>query len=178
VRIRNLVSGLIGLAMVAAFAAPAAAQGATRDMGGAMVRAGVSFLRVSGETGTGFLVDFGKPISTMGTGTVDIVGEFGFHNFGDFDTSFLELGGGPRFTFTPEGAKVKVIVQVVVGLFRVSSGGESANGFYFAPGGGVMFELTPAVSAFGQIDFIVGRIQGESDNSQRFTFGVAFNVGG
>jgi hypothetical protein len=169
-----MIRVLTGLGLVLALAAPAQAQ-ATREAG-ALVKAGISFLRVEGEMGTGFHVDFGKAMSEMNNGTIDIVVEFGFHNFGDFDVSFLEVGGGPRFSFTPEGAKIKVFVQVPVGLFRVSSGG-SANGFYFAPGGGVLFDLTEAVKAFGQLDFVIGRIQGETDNALRFTFGVAFGVG-
>lgn len=170
-----LVRILAALALTTALATPAMAQ--TRD-GGLLLSAGVSFLRIEGENGTGFKVDIAKSISALTNGTVDVVGEVGFHRFDFFDVNILNFGGGARVTMTPADSPVDIFGQFIFGIGRASEDGESATDPYAAPGGGVRFKVNDSVSVFGQYDFVLLLGDSIGDNGQRFTFGVVVRVGG
>ena len=190
VRIRTVITSLIGLALVLALAAPAAAQGAAASSDRPELGAGISFFRINDieETGTGFFVDLAKVIRPVGTANLSVVGDFGFHSF-DFGEGFgaktLTIQGGARI-----GAKVQdrvnVFGQFLIGLGRFSSDdcegeGCSDTGVAFTPGGGVNFGINEKLNFRAQIDFPIIRFseEGESftDKGPRYSFGISMPIG-
>jgi hypothetical protein len=116
-----------------------------------------------------------KIFSQMNNGGVAVAGELGWTT-GDFGST-LTLGAGPRYVMGLANSSVRPYVHVLVGLARYNFEFEdSANNFFVGPGGGVVFPLNDRVSAFGQVDIMI--IRGDfEDSGQRFTFGVALDVG-
>ena len=184
-RIRTVTTSLIGLALVLALAAPAAAQGAPASSDRPLLGAGVSFLKPTGEgseTGTGFFVDVAVPVRPMGNASIGIVGDFGFHNF-EFDRS-VSFAGGARFTATATD-RVHPFGQATIGVYRFSlksnTGCEedcSASEMALTPGGGVDVHLNDKFNFRGQIDFPIIFFEGDTDTAIRFSFGISMRLGG
>jgi hypothetical protein len=174
VRIRTVTTSLIGLALTVALAAPAAAQGAAAPSGPTFA-AGVSFLNIAEDTGTGFQVDLGYPVQSMNKGNIGVVGDFGWNSYGD-DISSLMFGGGVRFTGTAN-AKVQPFGQFLIGLFRASNVSDSESDMYVAPGGGVDIRLNDKWNFRGQIDIPIVFAESESETGVRFMFGVSTRIG-
>ena len=178
VRIRTVTTSLIGLAVTLALAAPAAAQRAAASSGPTFA-AGVSFLNIAEDTGTGFQVDLGYPVQSMNKANIGIVGDFGWNSYGD-GVSSLMFGGGGRFTGTAN-AKVQPFGQVLIGIFRVSvEDFDSDSELYIAPGGGIDFRLNDKWNFRGQIDFPIVMFdedEGGSETGVRFMFGVSTRIG-
>ena len=95
VRIRTVTTSLVGLALSLVLAAPAAAQGQAASSG-PLFAAGLSFLNIAEDTGTGFQVDLSYPVKVMTNSNIGIVGDFGWNAFGD-GISSLMFGAGGRF---------------------------------------------------------------------------------
>lgn len=178
-RIRTVTTSLIGLALSLALAAPAAAQGAAASER-PLLGAGVSFLSDGDETGTGFVVDIAKAVRQMEKAKISGVGDFGYHGWDGFKT--LSLMGGARFTatgierFAPFG-------QFTIGMIRLSADdcdgdGCSDTNLVFAPGGGVDIAINEKFNFRAQIDFLIIKFEGDTDNATRFTFGISMNLGG
>jgi opacity protein-like surface antigen len=179
---RTVSTAFIGLALVFMPAAPAAAQGVTIR---GLLGAGLSFLHISdcsGEcTGTGFVVDFAQTITALNKVAIGGVGDFGFNHFDGANT--FSVSGGVRFTGTAN-ARVQPFGQVLLGLFHLSvsdctgTGTEcSSNDFTLAPGGGVDIRLTDKVNVRAQVDFFIVMAEGETENAQRFWFGISIPLG-
>ena len=176
-RIRTVTTSLIGLALSLALAAPAAAQGAAATSGPTFA-AGVSFLNIAEDTGTGFQVDLSYPVRSMTNGNISVVGDFGWHTYGD-DVSSLMFGGGVRFTATGND-KFQPFGQFLIGAFRLSFGGDvdfSETEMYVAPGGGVDVRINDKWNFRGQIDIPIVLFEGESETGVRFMFGVSTRIG-
>lgn len=165
---KQMVKVFVAAAMVLAFAVPASAQGTGN---GAMVQAGLSFLHFDGFTPKGLDLEIAKAIKSMSNGSLDIVGDVAFHS--DNGTAWT-FAAGPRMTFAGND-KVKAFVQVLVGGIKFPEGSTDLT---FLPGGGVMFMLNGQVYIYGQVDFQYIKFDGGSENATRFTFGVAFPIGG
>ena len=179
VRFRTVISSLIGLALVLAMAAPAAAQGAAASSAGPTFAAGVSFLNIADDTGKGFQVDLSYPVSSMDKGSIGVVGDFAWHTYGD-DVSSLMFGGGVRFTATGND-KFQPFGQVLVGAFRIAFGDFSQTEMYIAPGGGVDVKLNDKWNFRGQLDIPIvmfSEEDGGSETGVRFMFGVSTRIGG
>lgn len=177
VRIRTVTTSLIGLALTLALAAPAAAQGAAASSGPTFA-AGVSFLNIAEDTGTGFQVDLGYPVQSMNKGNIGIVGDFGWNSYGD-EVSSLMFGGGVRFTGTTN-AKVQPFGQFLIGMSRFSNEFDSESDMYVAPGGGVDIRLNDKWNFRGQIDIPIVMFAedvGGSETGVRFMFGVSTRIG-
>lgn len=182
-RIRTVTTSLIGLMLVLAMAAPAAAQPAgSRPLLGA----GLSFLTDGDETGTGFMVDIGFPFLDMNGAVLSGVGDFGYHNFDGFST--LTYMPGVRFTAT-KSSRFQPFGQFLIGATHFSASdcegeGCSENDFTLAPGGGIDIRINDKFNFRGQVDFLIikfpGEFEGESDwdNATRFTFGISMKIGG
>lgn len=176
-RIRTVTTSLIGLALTLALAAPAAAQGAAASSGPTFA-AGVSFLNIAEDTGTGFQVDLGYPVQSMNKGNIGIVGDFGWNSYGD-EVSSLMFGGGVRFTGTTN-AKVQPFGQFLIGMSRFSNEFDSESDMYVAPGGGVDIRLNDKWNFRGQIDIPIVMFAedvGGSETGVRFMFGVSTRIG-
>ena len=169
---KQMMKVFVAAAMVVGFAVPAAAQGTTGVGSGALVQAGLSFLHFDGFTPKGIDLEVAKAIKAMSNGTIDIVGDLAIHS--DNGTG-LTFAGGPRLTFAGND-KVKAFVQVLIGVFKFTDGGDT--NLTFLPGGGVMYAVSPRVNVYGQVDFQIIKFEGGSDNATRFTIGVAFPIGG
>lgn len=179
VRIRTVTTSLIGLALSLTLAAPAAAQGAAASSGPTFA-AGVSFLNISEDTGTGFQVDLSYPVKSMTNGNIGVVGDFGWNSYGD-SISSLMFGGGVRFTGTGND-KFQPFGQFLIGVFRVSNGDfdVSETEMYVAPGGGVDIRINDKWNFRGQLDIPIvmfGEDVGGSETGVRFMFGVSTKIG-
>jgi hypothetical protein len=180
-----VISSLIGLALVLALAAPAAAQGAgATDAHRALLGVGVSFLRLSDCEDqcslTGFAVDVAKTIRTMDKVKIGGVGDFGWYNHEFFRA--LSLMGGARVTGTGS-AKFAPFGQFLIGMVRDSAKdcdgeGCSDTNLAFAPGGGVDIRINDKFNFRGQIDFVIIKFEGDTENATRFTFGISMLLGG
>jgi opacity protein-like surface antigen len=175
-----VTTSLIGLALSLALAAPAAAQGASAAGDRPLLGAGVSFLTDGDETGTGFAVDIAKAFRQMEKVKISGVGDFGYHGFDGFKT--MSIMGGARVTatgierFSPFG-------QFLIGVTRFSADdcdgeGCSESELTFAPGGGVDVAINEKFNFRGQIDFLIIKFEGNTENATRFTFGISVNLGG
>ncbi len=179
-RFRTVISSLLGLALVLAMAAPAAAQGAAATDGHrALLGVGVSFLTDGDETGTGFMVDIAKTIRSMEKVNIGGVGDFGFHTFDGLKS--MSFMGGVRATATGMD-KIMPFGQFLIGITRFSASdcdgeGCSDSNLSFAPGGGVDIRINDKFNFRGQIDFLIIKFEGGSDNATRFTFGISMAVG-
>lgn len=181
-RIRTVTTSLIGLALVLALAAPAAAQGAVAG-DAPELGVGVSFFRIFEQTGTGFFVDVAKPIKPMNQGSLGIVGDFGYHAFdGGKVMTFM---GGARFKSTAN-AKFSPFGQFLIGMARDSADdcdgeGCSSTNLSFAPGGGVNVAINDKFSFRAQIDFIMIRFSegdfSDTESGPRFSFGISMPIG-
>lgn len=179
VRIRTVTSSLIGLALALALAAPAAAQGQAASSGPTFA-AGVSFLNIAEDTGTGFQVDLAYPVKVMTNSNIGIVGDFGWNAYGDGFSSLM-FGGGGRFTGTAN-AKFQPFGQVLIGIFRLSSDDldDSDTELYIAPGGGIDIRLNNKWNFRGQIDIPIVMFdedEGGSETGVRFMIGVSTRIG-
>jgi hypothetical protein len=173
-----VTTSLIGLALVLALAAPAAAQGAAASSDRPLLGLGVSFLTDGDETGTGFAVDIAKAFRAMDKMKISGVGDFGFHSFDGFKT--ITFMGGARVTATGID-KVAPFGQFLIGATRFSVSdcdGCNETDLTFAPGGGVDIRLTDKINFRGQIDFLIIKFEGDTDNATRFTFGISMLLGG
>lgn len=161
----------LAAALVAALAAPAAAQDG--------LGAGISFLGDDG--GTGFLVDYSKPFQTQKTSTrLGWVGELSYFP-GDFSTLMVE--GGVRAS-GPAGEKINWLAHGMVGIihqsvdFNDGFGGlcdafdvdcsASHTGGVLTIGGGIEYALSPTAGVRGQLDIPIALTDG-GGNTTRFS---------
>jgi|SRR5688572_3368981 len=165
---KQMMKVFVAAAMVLAFAVPASAQGTGAS--GVVFSAGVSFLNDSGSTATGFDLTAGKDFSTVGTANLGLVGNFAYHTDDPF--SILTLAAGPRLSW-PRG-KVTPYVHVLLGMVRTSIDDVDASStdFTLLPGGGVSYQINDRFGVFGQYDVQIVFVDGDTGNSNRFTFGV------
>jgi hypothetical protein len=186
VRIRTLTTSLVGLALVVAMAAPAAAQGSpvsTRPLLGA----GVSILTDGSETGTAFAVDIAFPFMGMSGAALSGVADFGYHNFEGY--SLLTYMPGARVTVT-RSSRFQPFGQFLIGASHFSTSdcegeGCSETDLTLAPGGGIDVRINDTFNFRGQVDFLIFKFppdeEGEGSvwgNATRFTFGISMKLGG
>lgn len=164
---------------------PAAAQTA-RALDGSI---GYQVLHIPDET-----YPFGLNFDVSGrlAPLVNIVGEFGWARDTQNETgvtgtlNFINLGGGPRWSFQPAavgGRAIEPYVQVLIGAVHADAdlrinGAPLDTGtwaFMLQPGGGVTFPISPAVRALGQIDYRRAFFD-PGENEFRFVFGI--RIGG
>lgn len=175
-RIRTVLTSFIGLALVLALAAPAAAQGAAAGSDKPTFAAGVSFLNIADDTGTGFQIDLSYPVKSMTKADIGIVGDFGWHSYGD-GVSSLMYGAGIRFS-SKANANFQPFGQFLIGGFHVSvEDFDGSTDMYLAPGGGVDVRLNDMWNFRGQIDIPIVLFEGESETGVRFMFGVSRKFG-
>jgi hypothetical protein len=168
-----VIGTLVVAAALLGFASPAAAQ----DPQPVTVNGGVTFFHFNECcTEAGVRVEIAKIFRQMTNGSgIAVAGELGWTT-GDFGST-LTLGAGPRYVIALANSTVRPFVHFLLGLARYNfEFDDSANNFFYAPGGGVAFPVNDRVSAFGQIDIMLVRGDFE-DNGQRFTFGVIFELG-
>ena len=157
-------------------AAPALAQTSSGGSNQAVFAAGLSFLHVSGATGTGFDVNVAKPFKSSGKMNTGIFGDFAWHtDSGEHALGFLV---GPRFSHTGS-SQVTPFFQVGIGVTRFSADcdGCSESGFTFAPGGGVDVKLNDKVNFRFQLDIPVMKFEGDTETGFRVTFGISCPIG-
>jgi Outer membrane protein beta-barrel domain len=186
VRIRTVLGLFVGLALVFALAAPAAAQGAAPASDGPLIGAGIAFNHWGDieKTGTGFAVDFRQNIWRLDKIDIGGVGDFGYYHFGfdDGSVNLYNLMGGVRFTGAAS-PKIMPFGQFTLGMAHASISGCPAgddcseSDFAIAPGFGVDFRIHPKLNIRAQIDFFVIMAEGDSTNTQRYWFGVSMPIG-
>jgi hypothetical protein len=136
---------LMGMALVAAMATPAAAQQN-------VIGAGYSYQNWNGSSG-GFGVDFARAVREATDRTMSVVVDFGWHRFAGEETDISFMGGG-RMSFT-KNAQVTPFVQFLVGVMHWSEDFfGSGNDVALGPGGGVLVPITDTIDVKGQIDIL------------------------
>ena len=133
-----------------------------------------SLLRDVGELGkTGFLVDFGKQVMTIGNMQASVVGEFAVHKFsGNFDEVYVQGAGGLRLGKMASD-RVRAFGQIMVGpQYEFGS-----TGFVIQPGGGVSVRANGRMDTRIQVDFPVLRWEGKTYKQFRFSAGVGIAIG-
>lgn len=182
-RIKSVMTLVLGTAVLVAFAAPAMAQArptapaassstASSDSA-AEFGIGYSYLRIGGEGApAGFDAYYTKDVSTMSMGSLGFIGDFGVNHFTDGTAELVT--GGVRLNFKGGSSKAKFYGQVTGGLAHAFSSSQFALDF----GGGVDMPLQGKNFDFVvQIDFPVVFFSGASETGLRLNVGVAIPVG-
>ena len=167
-RIRTVfVSAVIGAAMVAGAAAPAAAQGHATDLS-----LGYQFTRAIDDS-TNLPKGWTASLSRHFNPVASIVGEAsGAYKDGvsvHFFQAGLRFGNFDNPNITPFG-------QILVGSGTFSSSGTSSTGINFQPGGGVDLRANDTVSVRLQGDYLVTRVEGVNSKAFRFAASVVFSL--
>jgi hypothetical protein len=173
VRIRTITSFILGSAFLLASAAPAAAQTSTK----AEVGVSYSILKMYDLTAPiGFAVDFGKQITSVGAGSLGIVGEFGMNRFTDDiiveDENQFSFMGGVRFA-GPQSGKIRPFGQFLVG--GLSS--FEQNDFAVQPGAGININIKENMDWRVQVDFPIDFAENETFKGFRFNVGLVWWIG-
>ena len=159
---------LMGVALVALTAAPAAAQ--RMELGG-----GVSFQEWNSDfaESKGFGIDFAHRIKTLGDHQISVIGDFARHRFSGEETDTSVMAGARLKLW--RARRVAVFVQGLVGVMMWSEDdGGSGNDRMIGGGGGVQITLTDRIDAKAQMDFF----RANSDPVKRLLFGVVVRLGG
>jgi hypothetical protein len=169
---------LAGLAMTA----PVAAQDRTIADYDREVGVKYAILHEFGEdgfegytAGFGLLFEGGFRICTLGSWNCQAVVEYAFHNFGDADVTYNQLGGGIRFyrLFTP---RVRGFGQFVL-AWQNDGYEESNSAVVYQPGGGINIGLTRMLDAQVQVDLPFADYDGGVFNQFRIGFGIGIPLG-
>jgi hypothetical protein len=178
VRISTVVRSIVGLTLVLGLAAPAAAQGTS----GVLVGAGLSFLNLADDTGTGFFVDVAKNFRSMGNLDIGAVGDLGWHSFDGANVSSFQ--GGARVTGSAN-PKYQPFGQFLFGLTHVNldgcvDEGCSDTGFTINFGGGIDIRLNDKLNFRGQLDIPISFFDEDTLGTEtgfRYSFGISLPLG-
>jgi hypothetical protein len=135
---------LVAVALGALSALPASAQTETiRTIDMYDSEAGLKYSLLyeeGGYWGSGALFDGGVKICAFGEWRCQVVGELGFHRFGAFEATYLQVAGGLRVggLTTP---RVRTFVQFLVGLQRCCE----VNATVYEFGGGINYAMSNAL---------------------------------
>jgi hypothetical protein len=130
-------------------------------------------LRDIGEVSkAGFLVDFGKAVTTLGGMQTSIVGEFAIHKFsGDYDPTYVQGAGGIRFGRAT--SRLRPFAQVMFGVQHELG----SAGMVLQPGAGLNIRTGTMFDARVQLDFPLVWWEGERYDQVRFSIGVGIPLG-
>lgn len=169
-RISFLKSLCTTFALIAALAAPAAAQQPSQPVSGGddqtmLVGLGLTFMNISESTGIGGNANvLFNALRTNDTGRFGIVGDFGFNKF-DGGTVTTAMAGG-RFTFNTAG-KVVPYGQFLVGIAHCCGDTNFVPGL----GGGVDIAWRDNMNFRGEIFFIL-----DDYTASRFFLGISLPI--
>lgn len=161
--------------VLAATAATAAAQETSANAVAYRLETGIHqvTMRDIGEVSTaGFLVDFGKAVTTLGPMQTSIVGEFAVHKFtGDYDPTYVQGAGGLRFGRAT--SRLRPYAQIMVGIQHELG----SAGMVLQPGAGLNIRTGSMFDARVQVDFPLLWWEGERYDQFRFSIGVGIPLG-
>lgn len=183
-RIKSVMTLVLGMAVLVACAAPAMAQArpaappakmsspTTSDSNGEF-GIGYSYLHIAGVGApAGFDAYYTKDVSTMSMGSLGFIGDFSVNHFTGGTAELVT--GGARLNFKGGSSKAKFYGQVTGGLAHAFSSSRFALDF----GGGVDMPLQgKKFDVFAQIDFPVVFFSGNTSTGLRLNVGVAIPVG-
>lgn len=183
-RIKSVISLVLGTAVLVAFAAPAMAQArpaapaaasssTTPSDSAAEFGIGYSFMHIDTENAAaGFDAYYDKDVSTMSMGSLAVVGDFSVNHFPSATGELIT--GGVRVKFKGGSSKAKFHAQVTGGLAHAFASSQFALDF----GGGVDMPLQGKnFDLFAQVDFPIVFFSGASSTGFRLNVGVAIPVG-
>ncbi len=181
-RIKSVISLVLGTAVLVAFAAPAMAQARPAAPAAASTPSsdstsefgiGYSFMHIDTENAAaGFDAYYDKDVSTMSMGSVAFVGDFSVNHFPSATGELIT--GGVRVKFKAGSSKAKFHAQVTGGLAHAFASSQFALDF----GGGVDMPLQGKnFDLFAQVDFPIVFFSGASSTGFRLNVGVAIPVG-
>jgi hypothetical protein len=180
VRIKSVMTLVLGTAVLVAFAAPAMAQARptaspattssstpSNDSNGEF-GIGYSFLHLfSANAPVGFDANYSKDISTMSSASLAILGDFSFNHFSGGSTEFFD--GGVKFGF--KGNDKFTPYALVTGGLGHATG---SSNFVLDFGGGVTMPLNgKSFDLFVQADFPIVFATGAKSTGFRLNVGIA-----
>lgn len=183
-RIKSVMTLVLGTAVLVAFAAPAMAQArpaapaaasssTTPSDSAAEFGIGYSYMHIASEgAAAGFDAYYTKDVSTMSTGSLGFVGDFSVNHFTSATAELVT--GGVRANFKGGSSKAKFYGQVTGGLAHAFSASRFALDF----GGGLDMPLQGKnFDLFAQVDFPVVFFSGQTNTGFRLNVGIAIPVG-
>jgi hypothetical protein len=182
VRIKSVITLVLGTAVFVAFAAPAMAQARPAAPAAASTTSsdstgefgiGYSYLHIGGESApAGFDAYYTKDVSTMSMGSVGFIGDFSVNHLTSATAELVT--GGARLNFKGGSSKAKFHAQVTGGIAHAFSSSRFALDF----GGGLDMPLQGKnFDFFAQVDFPVVFFSGATETGLRLNVGIAIPVG-
>jgi hypothetical protein len=178
VRIKSVMTLVLGTAVLVAFAAPAMAQArpttssapasSTSSDSNGEFGIGYSFLHLfTLNAPVGFDANYSKDVSTMSSASLAILGDFSFNHFSGASTELFD--GGVKFGF--KGNDKFTPYALVTGGLGHSTG---SSNFVLDFGGGVTAPLSgKSFDLFAQVDFPIVFGNGGHSTGFRLNVGIA-----
>jgi hypothetical protein len=171
----SLAGGLVlGLLM----AAPVAAQDRTiedydREVG---IKYTIMYEEGGYWSGFGLLAEGGFKVCTLGTWNCQVVVEYNLQNWGDFDTTYNQFGGGIRF-YRMLNSRTRLFTHFII-AFQNDGYEESNTATVWQPGGGFNYSITETIDLQVQVDIPFADYEGGVFNQFRMGFGIGIPLGG